>query len=855
MKKKFICMGIAVLCIVSMSFVVACSGNGRSYAATYYGTYGEWFLLPRADSVSVTDADGNAVQVADGKIFLDKTGNYTVVFTDGKTKTTATLSVSAGREAAIYPSKKAVYTVVGQKTELVTATASDGVRACAVEGNMFYGEEEIDVTDGFTPAEAGVYDYVLSAVTGSGVKTQMTIPYYVELTDNFSDKIASFDKPHGLTQMGYITRRLSYSRDVAFADEDGALAMDISGAAVREPVDFCIYNLDCADVSQYDAVYCYVYNPTPTALNLYIGWKKVVSLRPGSWTRVAVDKKEYDTVLPGTYQSSMENITAHDINGLFFTLMIQRDSFVRHGDCLYFSAMRGIKAVDIKTLQAYIDACTAADALDQLTVETLDFYYRSLRSSQKAQIKGYGRIKNEYAKRQVIAAGLEYSPDKLTYFDTAYGLSQITPAFGVGSVAIDATMPFDGQATLKIRVDSNDFAFTVENPGVYELSAFDVIEIAVYNPTAETLLYYNTDGNYPAIGNVDYALLPNRWNRYLLPVCADKTIAGKTVWIRPDDWVGGGIMVGKDFRVSSIYAYTMESVLDKFLQSDIRDIGYIQSMFASYNALPAAKKTALANKVCNVYDKILAQLASADDLAAQESYAVSTLTLYTAFDTDMRTVFAENFAALYEKCVDLVLSRGEFAAYKDSVRKLLAVGNGDPSGCADAYGALVAAAVSVRPGDTAIALDTPLGKDCVVDLYGSATAAYTTDMHYGDEAGSTVYTVTAEAGYCDFGVNAESIDFFSGQETLEFYVYYQSDETDSDFQPTFWYRYYPYGSAIDETFKACNLTVNDWTKVTVPLNGQTQIQDWVFVVMNREWENLHQGDRIYFSAVRVGTLQ
>ena len=618
--KKIIILILTVICAACVGIALgACSSDSNMYEDVYHAVYGQWFTLPDSDGASVTNEDGEPVEIFGNRIFIDETAGYTANFSYAGRSYESKIEVINEHGPQIFVSQRFCYGVKNSDVDLVEAHATDGVHEVAVQGKMYFGDAEYDISNGFTPRETGIYRYVLTATGGNRKTAEKTVEYYIEDDENdYSCKVSSFDKPYGLNEVAYLNGRSEYATDIAFEDESGSLRLELSSmpplgetvvstGARLNALEFLLVNLTDPNISKYDAIYFYAYNDSNETLRLWFNWQKSYVLQPKSWTRIELIQSEYSSVLLNTaYDKISECLTLSDINGLNINIEHNSDGYLLRGDSVYLSSIQGLNVKSTKEIDAMIESLINGSDIGRRDIDNLQCYYNCLSEQEKTELKNYASFKNYILKQELLDAGVSPENGKLMYFDNAIGETQISTVWGVKSVEVNDNMQHAEKDTLEIVTDSTgDFAITFHKPFIYDLSDYDVVELNIYNGAEEDVLLYNSDGNYKNIGVAsDYTLEPG-WNRIVVALGDANNIEDCMFWIRMPLW-GDLIDAETRFYIAPVYARVFMELLG-FFDSDkilFEDDAFCESIIAAYSAMPESKKTP---EVCQKYESFIEQ--------------------------------------------------------------------------------------------------------------------------------------------------------------------------------------------------------------------------------------------------------
>ena len=574
MKKKAIVFILIALLGVAGVFC-ACSDDSAkaNYKDEYSAVYGTWFVLPEAKESAVTDSEGNSVAIECNRFFVADTSGYTLHLKNGKKVHTANVKVTANTAPFVSISANRLYGSVGTEVELPQVYASDGVREISADVKVFFGDVECDITSGFIPAVTGTYTLRCSA-EAHGYETVKTADIYIEKSsEDYEDKLSSFDKPYGVHQLGYKRFALGYDQKVKYADEEGSLRVSLM------PLDgfyeFSLSNLDICDVREYDAIYWNVYNPYECRLSLYVNYAKRMALMPKMWTRVYVQKSEYQRVLT----AGGGRITLDDINGvsLYFIPESPATDALPSDASIYFSAMRGLRMPSV----ADIDELCGKGNKTQKEFDDALMYCNLLKDDQINELGNYDDFMTESGMYFAEAAQIpseQAESGRIIHFDKSECANQFESLWGIKRIRTTDKMLYNGENTLQIiNAVNSDFAVKLSNPYVYDLSAYDYLELNVYvkgNKKMRLYNYANANGGTALGIDGEYDVEPGKWNKIILPLSEKKNIKNARIWfIDPIDW---GISSSTEFYLSAIDAKKVNvDLLNDAVSSD--DVSYIST--------------------------------------------------------------------------------------------------------------------------------------------------------------------------------------------------------------------------------------------------------------------------------------
>ena len=184
-----------------------------------------------------------------------------------------------------------------------------------------------DYTTNQLPADSTFYLSAMYAITEETSEPDTIVP----------DKIAYFDEEFGLSQVSVYwpaEHKISFDTSIKHGEEKGSLKVDI----VKPQDNYILLNSPyIKDVSAYDSIIFYVYNPADTAFKMGTTWAADTEIVPGQWTEVKIPVSLFAdssiTDMNGTV------LAATDITGL--PLRIFSADAMSAGDCFYISVMYG----------------------------------------------------------------------------------------------------------------------------------------------------------------------------------------------------------------------------------------------------------------------------------------------------------------------------------------------------------------------------------------------------------------------------------------------------------------------------------------------------------------------------------
>lgn len=546
---------LVFLCGVCLAAGFSACGQTAGYQDTYYATYGEWFALPKAESVCVTNAQGENVSIKDGKFYVDKSGTYRAVFTQNGKEYVSSVVVNVPAPTIVVE-KSVTYAKVGEEVQLPAAQAYDAVGKIDCNSKVYYGEEEIDIQNGFTPTAVGTYRYELTAIS-HGKTTVRNVDVYVEPTSDYQNVITSWDKPYGVNQIGFLwDNAKSYSSEVKLEGEDGSLQLKAAPKYYSQGCcEAILQNLVQANIGQYEAIYFYVYNDTNEKYTMYWGWSNSTLLTPKAWTLCILEKEDYASAINSHYANGKNSVSTENFNGMLINFTYpNKDMFVTDSECLYLSAMYGVEKKSAAEVQSQIHAALQSEPFSQKTAELAKMNYQLLSLKDKDSISGYVELVNRIDENYMKANGTTPEKDKVMYFDKEIGLLQFREPWGQSTYEITDEKTYRGEKVLKATKTGIEMMLEFTRPLLYDLSAYEYLTFGIYNGAAETLLFDNgSGGKAHLLGKSTLISLPaGQWTTINLPLDTVTDVVDGWLWIRHPKWQS--IDYEYSIYISPIYA-------------------------------------------------------------------------------------------------------------------------------------------------------------------------------------------------------------------------------------------------------------------------------------------------------------
>lgn len=252
--------------------------------------------------VSVTDPDGNKVNVVFNKIQATKTGVYTVVYGSSKgidnvtvrfdfaDRLAPTLNIDVEQIPNLYCS--------GIEYVLPSYTISGGPVLEECYAKIMYqavgSTERIEIpveNSRFTPQyDDGTYYVVIHVedAVGNEKNYEYKVTAFPGIKEEIPDKITYFDEPFGTTQATMYwpgPNKIEYDSEIAYGDENGSLKVVAKGT--QDWNYLLLSNPWLKDVSQYDYLEFYVYNPTEHPFMIEPGCSGLpMKCEPKEWSRI-----------------------------------------------------------------------------------------------------------------------------------------------------------------------------------------------------------------------------------------------------------------------------------------------------------------------------------------------------------------------------------------------------------------------------------------------------------------------------------------------------------------------------------------------------------------------------------------
>ncbi len=884
--KIIILISLLISCLC-MLFAVGCKKEQSEYANVYYANYGEWFAVPVADKAEMYYSDGRQAPIQDGRVFIDDTNDYSLKLKYDGDKYQAIVKINAEIMPNIYVSQDVVYGAVGKELQLPTVTAHDGVKELSVSSKLMQGETPVEIADGFVPTAKGEYEYVLSATSGAGKAFEKSIPVYVEESEqDYADKIISFDKAYGEQQIAFANAKASYSKDVAFEDESGSLRVNISPRMDNEMI---LTNAQIEDISQYDAIYFYVYNDTDVPVELSVCWGgwPYPTLRSHQWTEVVFTTKELADILKNvSYKAIKQNVSLEHINGMNFVYNTSHLDYVLHDDAIYFSSIRGLKYLDADSLQERMSKVNTEESIGLREITLLDCSYEALEIEEQSKVTAYAQYSELKIDKLMTSYGVERQEDKVVYMDdsTAQALQLETVDWVIPqwTVSDEKTAP-NGEGTAKTTINKGEeLVFRIAQPFIYDLSEYDYVAFYVYFEHDANLKLYNWDSKWKIGDGFDTELMPSKWNKVQFPLINDTDIEGSAIWIH--QYLGMEETLGEDkngdgdlddtaygfsdditFYISSIYAmqgnpdfseealpFDEEKGLEYIESWNNEDITYNTQEEYVYGTDTGSVKVTPSDSADGGYlqlaiTKTYLRAETGTVLFSMYAYNDSTTCNYVLYFTKKSLAVENAQSATLAKGawteVVLALSAGQ----KLSDYAMVVMQETEEDWYSWTFNAGDSLYFSRMRYDADFAqnglhLGTSYGVKQleILDYEDNASVEYTTTKKYGNESGSTRVYASAESDGGQLYMNLRYTG--EGMKTACMYSMYVWYEGTAEY-----YVYFPekYGYSTADGTK---LVSGQWTQILLNVPKNKSLSDYSMMIMTTNWQ-FAVTDEVYLSSM------
>ena len=485
---KYLKIAITVVIMALLAATWAACSEKDLKIGPYYAEYGKPFSVPVFDGeTTVKDAEGYSVDISSGRFYVDSTENYAIEVKSGGKTYSGEIIVITDEIPVISLSFDIKYGKVNTPVALPEVSAYVGDRAVSASMSMKKGETEIDISEGFTPAETGEYTLTVTAVSGDKT-SQRVVPYYIEETDAFADKIASFDKPYGVKHVkNYYGISASYSTEMKHGDEAGSTKVTISTAEAEHEAQFAFGNFHIKDWTGLTGLRMYVYNDNSAPVSMCLNWSNSKQLLPGVWTQIYIPRADMEKLDDQTNILGQFRLDAADgINAEVMAPISGKGTF-----SLYFSGFyAGEKdVVSPAEISKKIARFNALEEADYELKEEIEKNYAELSAEQQAEVAGYADFRAKCL-AFIRAEGAEEGVFAAT--DAEYGQYQLKRYNCMTSFSSGMRYGDDAGSTL-IQTYGFYTQIDVEYPHFDDLSDIEYLEYYLYNANQKDYavqLYY-----------------------------------------------------------------------------------------------------------------------------------------------------------------------------------------------------------------------------------------------------------------------------------------------------------------------------------------------------------------------------
>lgn len=251
---------------------------------------------------SVVDPDGENVTVAFNKIQATKTGVYKITYSSSEDIQSVTVEVDFADRLAptlnIDVEKIPDIYCSGITYSVPTYTISDGpvLEKCYLK--MYYvadgstEREEIAVENSTFLPEYDTGKYIISIhvedATGNAKDYEYKVNAFPGIKEEIPDKVTYFDEAFGTTQVSMYwpgPNKVEYDSETAYGEENGSLKVVAKGA---QDWNYLVLKSPwIKDVSAYDYLEFYVYNPTEHAFMIEPGCSNLpMKCEAQEWSRI-----------------------------------------------------------------------------------------------------------------------------------------------------------------------------------------------------------------------------------------------------------------------------------------------------------------------------------------------------------------------------------------------------------------------------------------------------------------------------------------------------------------------------------------------------------------------------------------
>lgn len=598
--KKFVwLLGLLLLCFAVTLGAAACKKDTVEEIGPYYAEYGQVFVLPDfAGESIVKDADGVAVTVTDGRFTVTRKDDYSLEVRVGRTTYRGKIIVQCVGVPQLTVSKDLVYGTINSEVVLPTATAVADDETVDVSAKLTQGETEIAVTEGrFTPTAAGEYTYTFTA-TNADKTTTKAIPVYIEATDGWKKKIASFDKPYGTTQVrNDYGLTVSHSTEKKYGSEAGSTKITFDTSESQHEAVFALGNLHIKDWSNVDGVRLYVYNENTLPVSIMFNWlgKYGAKLLPHTWSQFYMSRTELAELGNANLGGDLDLTSADGMNVAVIAPVTGRGAFNLYFSGLYDGTEDVVTAADVSTMIATFTEANAPDWALKTQIETA---YAALSAADQSTVTNYSTFVskvNTFINAEVTSAGLDTVADVFAYTDHEFGQYQLQ--FVDCLRGYSSTVKYGSESGSTLMQPYGFYGrILVPYASITDLRGgrVEAIEYYVYNDNAKQYrLVSNETG-----GEKEYTLPVKTWTKITMDVSAVEYASniGWFMQIYSGDWNQGIEKECPRFYLSQMRVVrnsidTAEKLADYITSLGTLDDAKVANIKRYYGMLPSSEQT------------------------------------------------------------------------------------------------------------------------------------------------------------------------------------------------------------------------------------------------------------------------
>ena len=326
---------------------------------------------------SVTDSDGNSLQIVYDTVTVETKGIYTFVYSAG-VRGVEDASVKIDFADRVAPTisfdaqKLPEFYITGNSYKIPSYTLSGDFVRDKCWTKVFYKsgegaeETEVDIVSNRFKVDktSGTYSIRIHVEDAAGNANDYSFPRDVDPPKNaVPHKIVYFDdayceKQVACNESSYIGKFVSKDEAGAkvYGDENGAYKVSFVGVETAHNEGYVTVKTPAViDIRNYSAIELYVYwdydgkwaDPSedapdePASSHFGTTWWNDTAVKNKEWTKISFSTEEWGNVVNGT-----ESIETDDISGFVLRFMFQWGKHVPVGD-FYLSAMYGVPYAEI----------------------------------------------------------------------------------------------------------------------------------------------------------------------------------------------------------------------------------------------------------------------------------------------------------------------------------------------------------------------------------------------------------------------------------------------------------------------------------------------------------------------------